>query len=105
MIEDLDLARARYGPEAVRTIFLADGNTAVLSVRRLEAIGRATQGVRIITMKPGDQLVSIARVASEDSDQQNLPFEPDKEAAKPVDATDGDANASEPATPPADTDQ
>ena len=71
----------------------------------VRTIGRATQGVRIITMKPGDQLVSIARVASEDSDQQNLPFEPDKEAAKPVDATGGDTNAGESATPPADTDQ
>ena len=30
VIEDLDMARETYGPE-VRTIFLADGNTAVLS--------------------------------------------------------------------------
>jgi radical SAM superfamily enzyme YgiQ (UPF0313 family) len=40
VIEDLDMARELYGDE-VRTIFLADGNTAALSTDKLEAIGRA----------------------------------------------------------------
>jgi radical SAM superfamily enzyme YgiQ (UPF0313 family) len=40
VIEDLDMARERYGDQ-VRTIFLADGNTAALSTDKLEAIGRA----------------------------------------------------------------
>jgi len=42
VIEDLDMALAAYGP-TVRTIFLADGNSAVLSTRRLTAIGDAAK--------------------------------------------------------------
>ena len=40
VIEDLDLARERFG-DTIRTIFLADGNTAAISTDALEAIGRA----------------------------------------------------------------
>jgi radical SAM superfamily enzyme YgiQ (UPF0313 family) len=42
VIEDLDMAVAAYGPD-VRTIFLADGNSAALSTARLVAIGEAAQ--------------------------------------------------------------
>ena len=42
VIEDLDMALAAYGP-GVRTIFLADGNSAVLSTRRLVDIGEAAK--------------------------------------------------------------
>jgi len=42
VIEDLDMALDTYGP-GVRTIFLADGNSAVLSTRRLVAIGEAAK--------------------------------------------------------------
>ncbi len=42
VIEDLDRAREVYGPE-VSTIFLADGNAAVLSTARLVAIGEAAR--------------------------------------------------------------
>jgi radical SAM superfamily enzyme YgiQ (UPF0313 family) len=41
VVEDFDLAREAYGPHGVRTIFLADGNSAVLSTRKLVAIGEA----------------------------------------------------------------
>jgi radical SAM superfamily enzyme YgiQ (UPF0313 family) len=41
IIEDLDLALETYGAHAVRTIFLADGNTAVLPTHTLVAIGEA----------------------------------------------------------------
>lgn len=40
VIEDLDMALEYYGP-GVRTIFLADGNTAVLPADKLVAIGNA----------------------------------------------------------------
>jgi radical SAM superfamily enzyme YgiQ (UPF0313 family) len=40
IIEDLDVARDEYGPD-VRSIFLADGNCAMLSAKRLVEIGRA----------------------------------------------------------------
>lgn len=40
VIEDLDMALEYYGP-GIRTIFLADGNTAVLPADKLVAIGNA----------------------------------------------------------------
>jgi radical SAM superfamily enzyme YgiQ (UPF0313 family) len=43
IIEDLDLALATYGPGAVRTIFLADGNSAVLPTEKLVTIGEAAR--------------------------------------------------------------
>jgi DNA gyrase subunit A len=42
----------------------------------MRVIGRATQGVRIITLKSGDKLVSVARVVSEDNTQGTLRMEP-----------------------------
>ncbi len=42
IVEDLDAALEYYGPE-VNTIFLADGNTAVLSTDKLVAIGDAAK--------------------------------------------------------------
>ncbi len=54
VIEDLDLALEAYGPHGVRTIFLADGNSAVLPADRLCAIGEAARarfvGLQRITM-------------------------------------------------------
>lgn len=41
VVEDLDLALGTYGPHGVQTIFLADGNSAVLSTQKLVAIGEA----------------------------------------------------------------
>ena len=43
VIEDLDMALERYGPDVVRTIFLADGNSAVLPTDKLVAIGEAAK--------------------------------------------------------------
>jgi len=43
VIEDLDMALEQYGPDVVRTIFLADGNSAVLPTEKLVAIGEAAQ--------------------------------------------------------------
>ncbi len=43
VVEDLDLAREVYGAHGVRTIFLADGNTAVLPTDKLVAIGEAAR--------------------------------------------------------------
>ena len=41
VVEDLDMALRAYGPDRVRTIFLADGNTAVLPAEKLIAIDAA----------------------------------------------------------------
>jgi radical SAM superfamily enzyme YgiQ (UPF0313 family) len=43
VIEDLDMALRYYGPDGVRTIFLADGNTAVLPTKKLVTIGEAAK--------------------------------------------------------------
>jgi radical SAM superfamily enzyme YgiQ (UPF0313 family) len=43
IVEDLDLALQVYGREGIRTIFLADGNTAVLPTEKLVAIGEAAR--------------------------------------------------------------
>jgi radical SAM superfamily enzyme YgiQ (UPF0313 family) len=43
VFEDLDMARELYGADVVRTIFLADGNTAVLPTEKLVAIGEAAR--------------------------------------------------------------
>jgi radical SAM superfamily enzyme YgiQ (UPF0313 family) len=43
VIEDLDIALAVYGPDRVQTIFLADGNTAVLPSEKLVTIGEAAR--------------------------------------------------------------
>ena len=40
VVEDLDMALETYGPD-IRSIFLGDGNCAMLSTRRLVDIGRA----------------------------------------------------------------
>ena len=42
----------------------------------MRIIGRATQGVRIISLKEDDRLVSVARVAGDDSGQAKLPLGP-----------------------------
>ena len=43
VIEDLDIALRVYGPRGVRSIFLADGNSAVLSTAKLVTIGHAAR--------------------------------------------------------------
>jgi radical SAM superfamily enzyme YgiQ (UPF0313 family) len=44
VVEDLDSALRAYGPYGVDTIFLADGNSAVLPTEKLVAIGAAAKG-------------------------------------------------------------
>jgi radical SAM superfamily enzyme YgiQ (UPF0313 family) len=54
IFEDLDMALEVYGPQRIRTIFLADGNTAVLPTAKLVAIGEAARkrfpGLKRITV-------------------------------------------------------
>jgi DNA gyrase subunit A len=48
------------------------------AISSLRTIGRATQGVRVISLKKGDTLVAIASVAIEEEDKQSqLPLEGD----------------------------
>jgi DNA gyrase subunit A len=50
------------------------GQVVRTGVGGVRIIGRATQGVRLITLKPDDSLVSVARVVNEDDDQPELPL-------------------------------
>ncbi len=67
----------------------------------LRTIGRATQGVRLIALKPGDKLVAIARVVAEDTNQGELQFSPQDPQGKlplsqqPADDAQQQGNASE----------
>ena len=53
-----------------------NGKIIRTGLNEMRIIGRATQGVRVITLKPGDRLVSVAKVISEDNSQGCLPLEP-----------------------------
>jgi len=44
-------------------------------MNELRTIGRATQGVKVIALKPGDKLVAVARVVAEDDTQTALPLQ------------------------------
>jgi DNA gyrase subunit A len=47
-----------------------------IAIDGIRAIGRATQGVRIITLKPDDSLVGLARVVTDDKPEDaKLPLE------------------------------
>jgi len=63
-----------------------NGQIVRTGIAELRVIGRATQGVRIITLKPGDTLVAVAKVLTEDDgDQPELPLTPDDEPKKLID--------------------
>ena len=51
-----------------------NGMVVRIGLGELRTIGRATQGVRVISLKSGDKLVGVARVASEESQQGQLPM-------------------------------
>jgi DNA gyrase subunit A len=61
-------------------------------VTEVRTIGRATQGVRVITLKPGDKLVAVARVIAEDTPQGDLPLSPeDAQKALPLKENEAEA--------------
>jgi len=60
------------------------------SAADLRAIGRATQGVRLINLKEGDRLISIERAAREDDEE---PAVPGSESVAPADSTAGGAES------------
>ncbi|MCD4823734.1 MAG: DNA gyrase subunit A [Phycisphaerae bacterium] len=52
-----------------------NGKIIRMGISGLRTIGRATQGVRLITLKPGDKLVSVAKLVTEENPQGDLPLE------------------------------
>jgi len=61
----------------------------------LRIIGRATQGVKIISLKKRDRLVSVARVAGEDTGQAKLPLEPGQARRSGQGTSGGEASPGE----------
>ena len=75
-----------------------NGQIVRTGVNEMRVIGRATQGVRVISLKPSDKLVSVARVVSEDNDQQELPLEtekPDPQKKLPIDMPEAEVDSDE----------
>jgi len=58
-----------------------NGKVVRTDLREMRIIGRATQGVRVISLRPGDRLVSVARVVADDNTQPELPLDAGEEAA------------------------
>ncbi len=77
-------------------LITSNGMIVRTGIEGIRNIGRATQGVRIMTLKDGDELVSIARVVTDESDQASLPLETDGAAPEPIDATEDEASSAEP---------
>ena len=46
-----------------------------MTARDVRPIGRATQGVRLIDIDPGDRVVSLARLAEKEEEEKNADFE------------------------------
>ena len=67
--------------------------TAASEVR---TIGRATQGVRVITLKRGDKLVGVARVVTEDSHQREVPVGDSDRPVGPSEASPEDEAPGQP---------
>ena len=69
-------------------------------VNEIRTIGRTTQGVKVIALKNGDKLVSVARVVAEDSQQGNLPLQPeDAQKSLPLKDAAGVEESSDEAAP------
>ena len=61
--------------DADELMLITDGGMITRTgVSELRTIGRATQGVRLMALKPGHKLVAVARVVADDS-QNQLPFQ------------------------------
>ena len=82
-----------------------NGQVVRIGMDNLRVIGRATQGVKIITLKPNDKLVSVAKVAKEEepteAEQLENPETPAEEGQTPaeesqVDATENNESAENP---------
>ena len=58
-------------------------------VEDISVIGRNTQGVRVMNLEPGDNLVDVARVVKEDDSGTEEPT--GDEAAAPTEGGEGDA--------------
>jgi len=78
-----------------------------IAVNELRTMGRATQGVRLITLKGDDEIASVAKIEREEEEEEKVEGEGvEGEATEgetpAADATQSDAPDAEPTEPPAD---
>jgi len=60
-------------------LITSQGKIVRIGLSEMRVIGRATQGVRVIALRKGDKLVSVARVVSDDNTQGALDMAPGDE--------------------------
>ncbi len=60
-------------------IITKNGLTIRIPVNSIRVMGRATQGVKVITLKPGDEIASVAKIAKGDEVEENPSEETKKE--------------------------
>ena len=60
-------------------LITSQGKIVRMGLADMRIIGRATQGVRVIGLREGDKLVSVARVVSDDNTQGELDMSPGDE--------------------------
>jgi DNA gyrase subunit A len=74
------------------------GQIVRIGVDDIRTIGRATQGVRVITLRKDDELVAVAKVINEDEDEPKLPLDGKTKTGKtPTQAEEPEAPTEEPA--------
>jgi DNA gyrase subunit A len=83
------------------------GMVVRIAASDVSRMGRATQGVRLIRLREDDKLVSVARVDTKDSSQQELPLEeqtrrPGAGDDQPTDEPDDESEARAPDDEPQD---
>ncbi|GAB3925793.1 DNA gyrase subunit A [Mucilaginibacter myungsuensis] len=80
-----------------------------IAVSELRTMGRATQGVRLITLKGDDEIASVAKIEREEEEEEVTEGEATEgtvaEGETPTENAIGDAEGTEPTEPAADDDQ
>jgi DNA gyrase subunit A len=66
----------------------AQGLTLRTELTNLRDIGRATQGVRLLRLKDGDEVVAVAKIAQEENGEKDEDGEQDSAHSEPLDQAD-----------------
>jgi DNA gyrase subunit A len=99
--------------DADELMFITQGGQIVrIGVDDMRTIGRATQGVRVISLRKEDTLVSVAKVVNEEEDEPKLPLEGKTQTGKQPPKQEADesqeaaaAEEAEETEAPSDTDE
>jgi DNA gyrase subunit A len=81
------LAGARVVRDGYQVMLISNGGTVIrMSVTEVKRLGRSTQGVIVMRLREGEQVVALAPVVESDDDTDTL----DAGAPTPVEAVAGD---------------